>query len=569
MTILGIDLGTTHSLVAVLADGSPRTLPNEQGEHLIPSAVAMASDGALLVGRAAWDRLVADPTAGQAFFKRDMGSPKAYRFGGREWTPIECSALVLGEMKRVASLHLGREAREAVVTVPAWFRDAQRQATREAANLAGLAVARILNEPTAAALAYGLADPEREQRQVVVDLGGGTLDVTALEVFSRIVEVRASTGESFLGGEDYTDGLLEFLIRQSGLVLTAPERGRLRAQVEGLKRRLSVQDRAGIVFAGNELVVTRQQFEQATAALTARIRPILRQCLRDAKLTPGSIDAVLLVGGATRMPAVQRLVQEECGKEGLATIDPDRAVALGAAVQAGLCARDAAVDDIVLTDVAAHTLGIETSLDFGTEHTESGYFTPIIERNTTVPVSRAKRFQAMTPSQEQIVVKVFQGEARRTKDNHPLGQVTVTGLRRTPPEVGAIEVRFTYDMSGLLEVDVKVLPDGERQQLVIEQRPGTMTPEQIERVLARFAPLKVAPRDLVHNRARIERANRVFERLLGEERKFLSDLLDEFLRLLVTAPEAEWSALGCRLDAFLANFPVEDGGWQPPPGGSL
>src|ERR1043165_7613239 len=451
MSVVGIDLGTTNSLVAILRGDKPETLPNEMGEHLTPSAVAIAHDGALLVGRAAWDRLVLDPASGKAFFKRDMGTSAVYQFGGRRWTPTECSALVLGEMKRIAQQHLGKDVTRAVITVPAYFRESQRQATSEAAQLAGLSVERIANEPTAAALAYGYNNPDKEKRLLVFDLGGGTFDVTVLEVFSGIIEVRASGGESRLGGEDYTDALLEHILKQCGLSSKHPNIGVMRTQVEALKRRLSVRENAGIVLEGRELAVSRKILEEAGAVLTARLRPVVMRCLRDANLTPQQVDDVLLVGGASRMHMISNFLNTDLGRPGVLKIDPDRVVALGAAVQAALCAGDAAVQDLVLTDVCAHTLGVSTAKEFAPGQIVPGYYTPLIERNTTVPVSRSKIFNCFAPQQDEITVEVYQGESRMTRDNHLLGKLSVAGLRRPPnQEPSIVEIRFTYDMSGLL-----------------------------------------------------------------------------------------------------------------------
>lgn len=564
MTIIGIDLGTTNSLVAVLQDGTPRTLPNEQGEHLVPSAVAVARDGALLVGRAAWDRLVTAPDAGKAFFKRDMGTDRKYGFGGLRWTPVQCSALVLGEMRRIARSHLGGIVERAVITVPAYFREDQRQATVEAAHLAGLSVARIVNEPTAAALAHGHSDPATERRLLVFDLGGGTFDVTALEIFAGVVEVRASGGESHLGGEDYTDALLELLTQRCGLELRPERKGRLRASIESVKRRLAVHERVGVVLDGHELTVTREDLQQASAGLTARIRPLVARCLRDAGFPAARLDAVLMVGGASRMPMVRDLLAE-LGRPIADGIDPDRVVALGAAVQAALCAGDAAVGELVLTDVCAHTLGIETSKELVPGEITSGYFQPIIDRNTTVPVSRSRMFSTFRSSQDSITVHVYQGESRRIKDNHRLGTLHVHGLRRPEPERGSIEVRFTYDMSGLLEVDVTVLHSGSTFHAVLEERPGTLTKAQVEAIRERLAPLKVPARDRPHHRARLERAERVFELLRGDEREQLENLLQAFEGALASGDEALQEEAGQGLDTFLAEQGIEDGDWQPDP----
>jgi molecular chaperone HscC len=565
MAIVGIDLGTTNTLVAAMRDGAPVTLPNEMGEHLLPSAVAVAKDGATLVGRAASDRLVQEPNAGRAFFKRDMGTATHYAFGGRRWTPVECSAVVLAEAKRVASLHLPGTVDRAVITVPAYFRESQRQATAEAARLAGLQVARMLNEPTAAALAFGFRAPEIETKLLVFDIGGGTFDVTVLEMFSGVVEVRASGGESRLGGEDFTDALLDLVLQRCGKRRDTVAVGLLRARLESLKRRLSTQACVGLVVDGHELTISREDLATAGASLTARLQPVVAQCLRDARLRREELDGVLLVGGASRMHVIRELVAREVRTPLVGDVDPDRVVALGAAVQAGLVDRDAAVTDLVLTDVCAHTLGIETSKEFVTQQHIPGFFEPIIERNTTVPVSRAKQFRTLTPQQDTLTIAVYQGESRRTAENHLLGKLRVTGLRRRPPDHGEIDVRFTYDMSGLLEVDVTVLHTGTRFHALLEQRPGTLTPKQIAEIRARLEPLRVAPRDHPAHRARLERAERAYSRLLGDERLQLTALLDAFEQALRSEIADSIAAAAAELDEFLAAIAFEEGEWQPPP----
>lgn len=565
MSILGIDLGTTNSLVAIMRGDKPETLPNEMGEHLTPSAVAIAKDGAILVGRAAWDRLVQDPKSGKAFFKRDMGTSAAYNFGNKRWTPTECSAMVLNEMKRIARTHLGNDVSRAVITVPAYFRESQRQATSEAAKLAGLTVERIINEPTAAALAYGYRDPQKSTSLLVFDLGGGTFDVTILEVFSGVIEVRASGGESRLGGEDYTDALLDCLLKQCNLDRSHPKIGSMRAQIESLKRRLSARETSAVVLEGHELLVSRKDLEASGAELTARLKPIVSRCLRDAEIEPDELDEVLLVGGASRMHMIGNFIKTELGREGSLKLDPDRVVALGAAVQAALCAGDAAVKDIILTDVCAHTLGVETAKAFAPGEIMPGYYSPLIERNTTVPVSRSKMFSCFDSRQDEIVVEVYQGEARMTRDNHLLGKLRVTGLARPrDQQPSAVEIRFTYDMSGLLEVDVTVLHSGKKFHTVIEERPGSLSKFQIEEIRKRLAPLKIGPRDKVHNRARIERAHRLYAALRGDAREELALMLDAFEAALATNDEDKWEEAGRELDIFISGHTLEEGEWQPP-----
>lgn len=566
MAIIGIDLGTTNSLVAVMDDNGPRTLANELGDHLTPSVVAMAEDGTLLVGRAAKDRLVVAPDSGRAFFKRDMGTPTTYRFGGRVWTPTECSAAVLRELKRVAEVALGEPVTRAVITVPAYFHDSQRQATLEAGKIAGFQVERILNEPTAAALAFGHSNREHEATLVVFDLGGGTFDVTVLQVFDGVIEVKASGGESRLGGEDYTDALLDHVMKSMGLAADPARQGRRRQLIEVAKRRLAGDESATVEIEGKHLTLTRGDFAQITSALTARLRPVVRRCLRDANLGIDEVDDVLLVGGASRMPMISPYLLDDLKKPGNRSLDPDKVVALGAAVQAALSARDAAVQDLVLTDVCPHTLGVEIAKRFSAQDVQPGFFSPIIDRNTTVPVSRVERYNTFGPDQDMIELQVFQGESRLTAENTRLGAMKVHGLRHKPgqQEPGTIDVRFTYDMNGILEVDVTVVSTGIKQTKVIESRPGSLSAKQIEDAIRRLQPLKIHPRDSLPNRARIERANRLYPELVGAAREALTARLDDFQGALESQDPLRIQQAAAVLDTFLAHFYAEEGEARTP-----
>lgn len=561
--IVGIDLGTTNSLVAVVDDAGPRTLPNELGEHLTPSVVAVAEDGALLVGRAARDRLVVAPHAGRAFFKRDMGTDAAWSFGGHRWTPTECSAVVLRELRRVAEMRLGRPVERAVVTVPAYFHDPQRRATIEAAEIAGLRVERILNEPTAAALAYGLRRADEDRRLLVLDLGGGTFDVTLLETFEGVVEVRASGGDGRLGGEDFTDALLALAAGKAGLRLAPEEVARLRPRAEVAKRALSDATEASLDVGGRAVTVTREELEAATTPLVARMAPVVRRCLRDAGVQPAQVDDVLLVGGATRMPCVAAFAAAELSRPPNRGLDPDRVVALGAAVQAARVARQSAVRDVVMTDVCPHSLGLEVSKTFG-RRVEAGFFAPILDRNVTVPVSRVERFSAIEPGQDRIHVRVYQGESRRAEENTLLGSFTVEGLRAPPgtEDGGEADIRFSYDANGVLEVEVTVVHSGKRHTHVIESRPGALTPEQVRDAVARLQPLKVHARDLLPNRARLERASRLFREWTGARRAALSETIDAFEQALETGDPEHVGWAAARLDAILADAYQDEG--EPP-----
>ncbi len=559
-------MGTTNSLVAVFENGRPRVLANEFGEELTPSIVSAAADGQLLVGRAAADRLIAAPDSGQACFKRDMGTDAVYRFGGKSWSPVVCSAAVLGEMKRIAELDQGAPVDCAVITVPAYFHDPQRQATVEAARIAGLRVERILNEPTAAALAYGYGNPDREMRILVFDLGGGTFDVTVLEIFEGVVEVKSSAGESRLGGEDYTDALCGWLERNHAWQPAPDARGRWRLQVEMAKRRLSLHASATVAIHGESIEISQGDFREATAAIDARLRPVVTRCLRDAGIRAVDLDDILMVGGASRMTAVVDFVQAQLKRIMRITVDPDRVVAMGAAVQAGLCASDSAVDDIVLTDVCPHTLGVEIAKDLGNGRQEPGFFAPIIDRNTTIPVSRSRLFHTFSPQQDRMEIMIFQGEARLTCDNREIGRLAIPrGLRHQPGQKrgGEVDVRFSYDMNGILEVEVTILATGEKRSSVIEQRPGCLSRGEIEEAIARLQPLKLHPRDLLPHRARLERAGRVYAELVGPAREHLNAVTDGFEAALESQNDLAIKQAAAVLDSFLRDFFLQEREQRP------
>lgn len=564
MATIGIDLGTTNSLVAILDQAGPRTLANELGEHLTPSAVALASDGTVLVGRAAKDRLISAPDSGREFFKRDMGTATVYRFGGREWSPTECSAMILREMARIAANHLGAQPTSAVISVPAYFHDSQRQATMEAAKIAGLTVERIINEPTAAALAFGHQHRQEEGTLMVFDLGGGTFDVTILEVFDGVIEVKASGGESRLGGEDYTDALLAHVLT----LAPGADAVRLRPLVEVAKRRLAAQPEATLTVDGKDVKITREDFARCTRELTGRLRPVMRRCLRDAAIEASELDDVLLVGGASRMPMIAQVIGEDLGRLGNRTLDPDKVVALGAAVQAALCDRQEAVQDLVLTDVCPHTLGIAVSKRWAENGPpQEGFFSPIIDRNTLVPCSRSDRYNTMHPEQDVIELRVYQGESRLVVENTLLGTLSVKGLKHWPgqKEPGVIDVRFSYDMNGILEVEVVVVHSGAKLTKVIESRPGGLTADQLAAAVKRMQPLKTHPRDLLPNRARLERANRLYPELSGAARAGLASRIDDFEAGLDSQDPRRAQEAAAVLDSFLAHFFHGEGEQQPDP----
>ena len=535
--IIGIDLGTTNSAVAVFRDGKAELIPNSLGHNLTPSAVGLDDNGDLLVGLPARERQSTHPNLTATTFKRYMGSRRSSRLGKKDYSPEELSALVLRSLKADAEAFLGEPVTEAVITVPAYFNDKQRKATRRAGELAGLKVERLLNEPTAAALAYGIHQLDDEARFLVFDLGGGTFDVSILEIFEGVIEVRASTGDSRLGGEDFND-LLVKAMRTKYAKDWANERDGaqsalleiLRAAAERARRTLSNHASATMeaVWQGKpySLDITADEFEAMAAPLIEKLRePVLRS-LRDSEIPVASLNEIVLVGGATRMPVVRKAVTRMFGRFPSQTVHPDEAVALGAAVQAGLKARDAALKEVAVTDVCPFSLGVDVAERDAAGNIRTGIFSPIIERNVAVPTSRVKAYHTMQTGQKVIELNIYQGESRNVVDNVGLGTISIPVPPKPAGEVH-VECRFTYDINGLIEVDLHVPLTGEKRQLVIVDDDGP-TGEALERQRLALAALKVHPRENDTNRAALARAARCYEDFLGDKRAHVGGLISQF-----------------------------------------
>lgn len=539
--IVGIDLGTTLSAVGYLTDEGPKLIPNALGDVLTPSAVGIDEDGQVLVGRAAKELQVTHPERCASVFKRYMGTEWTIDLPGRRFNPEELSSLVLKNLKQDAEAHLGEPVDRVVITVPAYFNEHQRQATLRAGKIAGLSVERILNEPTAAAIAYGLHDASQEKVIVVIDLGGGTFDVSVVEQFEGTLEVRASSGETFLGGEDFTNSIVARVLESRGQVFerTEVERprlvSRLRLECEQAKRRLSSRLETSVRIpneqgefddASPEFLVLRRDFETWTKHILSRIDLPIRRVLSDAHVDRAEVDDVILVGGATRMPFVSARLAELFGRPPTCRLNPDEVVALGAAVQAGLIDRHEHVDELVVTDVAPFTLGVVVSRDFAGE-TREGYFLPIINRNTTIPVSRVERVQTIYPNQAIVDVNVYQGEGRRVESNLFLGKFTVDGIPRAPAGQ-KVDIRFTYDLNGVLEVEVEIVATKRKVTHVIARHARGMSDAQIELAVAQMQALKTHPREETVNRFLMRRAERVYQELPLAERRFLEQLISGF-----------------------------------------
>jgi len=568
--IIGIDLGTTNSVAAWMSGEGPRLIPNSLGEVLTPSVVGFDPSGRLLIGREAWEYQVLHPERCASLFKRHMGSSWTFSCDGKTFHPEELSGLVLRALKEDAEAHLQEPVTRAVITVPAYFNDDQRKATIRAGTLAGLEVERIINEPTAAAIAYGMHESDEEKVVVVFDLGGGTFDVSVVELFEGAIEVRASSGESFLGGEDFTRALAARVLLHAGIIYERAEMdspaqvARAIQLCERAKCRLTRDETAPIAIpdargevdeTSRTVTVSRAEFQAWTEHILARIELPIRRGLGDAGLRREQVDEVILVGGATRMPAVRNRVAEIFQQPPHSRLNPDEVVALGAAVQAGLISRESSLEDLVVTDVAPFTLGVEVTKQMGME-LRGGYFCPIIHRNTTIPVSRIDRLATLHANQTDVRVRVYQGEGRRVEDNLLLGEFTVKGIPRGPAGQ-EIDVRFTYDLNGVLEVEATIVETQKKTGIVITRHARGMSEREISAAVQAMQALKTHPREESVNRFLLRRAERLYRELPLWERDVLGDLLDGFESALELQDAEAIERFRQELDIFLSRFDEE------------
>lgn len=490
--VIGIDLGTTNSCVATLEGGQPIVIPNSEGSRTTPSVVAFSKDGERLVGITAKRQAVTNSERTVMSVKREMGTDWSKQIDDEEYTPQEISAFVLQKLKSDAEEYLGKEVKQAVITCPAYFSDAQRKATQDAGRIAGLDVLRIINEPTAAALAYGV-DKEEDQTILVFDLGGGTFDVSILDIYQvdgqPQIEVKATSGDNRLGGDDFDDKVVDWIVsefkKSSGIDLSKDLQAmsRLREAAEKAKIELSGTNSTQInlpfitMKEGQpehlDMSMSRAKFEDLTTDLIKRTMKPTRSAMKDAGVKAGDIDKILLVGGSTRIPAVQEAIEKEAGKAPFKGINPDEAVAVGAALQAGIIVGDEGVTDVLLLDVTPLTLGIETL---------GGVMTTMIERNTTIPTRRSETFSTAADNQPAVEVHVLQGEREFAKDNITLGRFHLMGIPPAPRGLPQIEVTFDIDANGIVDVSAKDLGTGTEQSIKIESQTSLSEEEIAQKI---------------------------------------------------------------------------------------
>ncbi len=484
--IIGIDLGTTNSCVSVMEGGEPVVITNSEGARTTPSVVAFSKTGERMVGQVAKRQSITNPDKTISSIKRDMGSDKKVDIDGKKYTPQEISAMVLGKLKADAEAYLGEKVTEAVITVPAYFNDAQRQATKDAGTIAGLDVKRIINEPTAAALAYGI-DKDNDQKIMVYDLGGGTFDVSIIEMGDGVQEVLATAGNNRLGGDDFDQKVIDYLadefkkdtgvdLRQDKMALQRLKEAAEKAKIElssvastAINLPFITADASGPKHL--DLTLSRSKFDELTSDLVEKTMAPTRQALKDAGLDPSNLDKVLLVGGSTRIPAVQEAVKKLIGKEAFKGINPDECVAIGAAIQGGVLGGD--VKGLLLLDVTPLSLGIET---------EGGINTRIIERNTTIPTNKKQVFSTAANGQTSVEIHVLQGERDLAKDNKTLGMFHLDGIPPAPRGVPQIEVVFDVDANGIVHVSAKDLGTGKEQKITITSSTN-MSKDDIEKAV--------------------------------------------------------------------------------------
>ena len=534
--IIGIDLGTTNSLVSYWEDGACHLIPNRQGEYLTPSVVSIGKNGTVYVGAAAKQRMITQPENTVSVFKRAMGTDRTYSLQGKWYRAEELSALILKSLKEDAEAYLKEPIEEAIISVPAYFTDVARNATRRAGQLAGLRVDRIINEPSAAALACQHADSREEARLLVFDLGGGTLDVSLVECMGNVIEIVAVSGNNHLGGSDFDQALAEYFCAKNQMTLKALKPGHqeivLKA-AEKTKIELSYAEEAVMraSFDNNSwsLPVTRQDLIRISEPLLKKIAAPIKRVLNDAQIAPGSLTQVVMVGGSSKMFVVQKYLNFLLKNVPLSVVDPDRMIALGVGIYAGIKERSEDVKDLILTDICPFSLGVNIINE--DDPAKGSYMSTLIPRNSALPISHSETLVTTADNQTQVNVGVYQGEDLYVRNNLRLGEVTV----RVPPAPKGEEkvcVRFTYDINGLLVVDVHVLSTEEKKQLVFVNGVSREADEDLKKQISVLEKLTIAPKDDQNNQTVLARAEGLYAQLQGEAKTMLAAYIKTFSGML-------------------------------------
>ncbi|WP_270854315.1 molecular chaperone HscC [Roseburia hominis] len=529
--IIGIDLGTTNSAAAVWENGESHLIPNAFGDYLTPSVVSMDRDGTVYVGRIAKERLVTHPADTASVFKRFMGTEKIYSLAGKKYHPEELSALVLKRLKEDAERYLGEEVTEAIISVPAYFNDLARNATKNAGELAGFHVERIINEPSAAALYYQCRSQMEDAVMLVFDFGGGTLDVSLVECFDNIVEILAVSGDNHLGGSDFDQLIADIFWKSCGLLrnrFSAEDAAIVLERAEKCKFELTVQDAAQmcVTLAGREyqMEISRKELIREAEPLFERMAQPIRHVLSDGQKSAREVDAVVLVGGSCKMPVVQKYLNYLLQRTDIAVVSPDYMIALGAGVYAGIKERDEDIKDMLLTDICPFSLGVS---QYNKADPNRDLCDVMIERNMALPVSREIVMTTVHDRQTRMRFEIYQGEAMYAEDNLPLGSITIP-VPAGPEGKEKVRVRYTYDINGILVVDVQVISTGREKQLVIRNDKIKLSEEELKKRLEQLNKLKIHPRDLEENRLVLARAERLHRETTGRIRELLEERVQYF-----------------------------------------
>lgn len=533
--IIGIDLGTTNSLAAVWQDNKSVLIPNAFGEYLTPSVVSVDENGTVYVGKSAKERLATYPEETASVFKRFMGTSKKYYLGDRAYLPEELSALVLKKLKEDAERYLGEEVEEAIISVPAYFNDMARNATKRAGQIAGWKVERIINEPSAAALACQNAKQMEEATMLVFDFGGGTLDVSLVECFDNVVEITAVSGDNKLGGQDFDDMIAAYFLKEQGYdasSLTSETMGIVRKCAEQCKRALTEKQTTRMVVncpeINAEMEIARKDIVKVCAGIFERMGKPVRQVLADGHISVDEISDVVLVGGSCKMPLVQQYLAHVLKRSDIETMDPDHVIALGCGVCAGIKERDAQIKDMLLTDICPFSLGVNI---VNYKNPEDPIMSFIIERNSPLPISREEIYSTARDNQDKVNITIYQGEGRYAMDNMELGQIEIQVPPRPKGEV-RFSVRFTYDINGILEVEVYVPITQEQKRLLIVNEDISMTESQIEEKLAQFKKIKINPATEEENQYVLDWGSRLYMQCAGELQQEIGRRLDYFREVM-------------------------------------